>query len=73
MNSIAKLETDDKYLLAEKWLRGLDGDFDDDLRRETVIALKRLIETSLEVQVQDLVGSPRWIHNPERSTYRNGY
>jgi len=38
-----------------------------------VIALKRLIETNLEVQVQDLIGSAHWVHNPKRTTYRNGY
>jgi len=71
MESIAKLEFPGKYL-AEEFLRRLDGDFEEDLRKETLIALKKLIETSLEVQVQDLIGSPRWVHNPERLTYRNG-
>lgn len=73
MNSIAKTELENKYLIGEKWLKGLDGDFDDELRRETLIALKKVIETNLEFQVQDLIGSARWVHNPNRKTYRNGY
>jgi len=73
MSIIGKLESDDKYLLARKWLKGLDGDFDEDLKRETVRAVKNLIETSLEVQVQDLIGSAYWKHNPDRTDYRNGY
>lgn len=72
MNSIAELRFPGKYV-SEKWLKGLDGNFDEDLRRETVIAVKRLIETNLEVQVQDLIGSRHWVHNPNRNTYRNGY
>lgn len=58
--------------LEEKWSR-VREDFWGDLKRETVIAVKRLVETMLEVEVQDLIGSPHWKHNPTRVSYRNGY
>jgi putative transposase len=44
-----------------------------DLKRETLLAAKTLLETSMQVQVNDLIGSAHWKHNPYRQTYRNGY
>lgn len=75
MESIAELEVNGKYLSEEamEWLRGLDGDFEVELKKKTVIALKGLVESSMAVQVQDLIGSRHWVHNPDRSAYRNGY
>ncbi|MEF3280624.1 MAG: transposase, partial [Elusimicrobiota bacterium] len=73
MNSITKIEEIEKGKLAREWLKGLDDEFDKELRRKTVTGLKKLIETSLEVEVVDLIGSDRWEHNPNRKTYRNGY
>ncbi|MEW6686647.1 MAG: IS256 family transposase [Candidatus Edwardsbacteria bacterium] len=58
--------------LEEKWLR-VKEDFWGDLKEETVRAVKKLIETSMEVEVKDLIGSSHWKHNSERLTYRNGY
>ncbi len=40
---------------------------------ETRRALKKLLESSLDVEVQDLIGSRHWEHNPYRRGYRNGY
>jgi transposase-like protein len=71
VGSIAEINFSDKYL-GERW-SGVKEDFWGDLKKETVIALKRLLETSMEVEVQDLIGSPHWKHNPGRLTYRNGY
>ncbi len=48
-------------------------DFWGDLKVETRRALKRLLESSLEVEVQDLIGSRRWEHNANRRGYRNGH
>ncbi|MEF3279851.1 MAG: porin family protein, partial [Elusimicrobiota bacterium] len=48
---------------------GLDDEFDKELRRKTLTGLKKLIETSLDVEVVDLIGSDRWEHNPNRKTY----
>lgn len=70
------------YSLAEKteknnypvitW-KGIGGDFWGDLKRETKKALERLLESSMEVQVQDLIGCEKWEHYENRRTYRNGY
>jgi transposase-like protein len=46
-------------------------DFWGDFKRETVRALERLLERSLEVKAQDLIGSKGWEHNSGRWTYRN--
>ena len=60
--------------LAESWGRvKVEEEFWDDLKRETAIALKRLIETSMGIEVQDLIGSSHWEHNPQRVSYRNGH
>ena len=69
---LSKVKEIGEETLEERWLR-VKEDFSGDLRKETLIAVKRLIETSMEVQVQDLIGSPHWKHNSERITYRNGY
>lgn len=71
MGSIADLSYDAKYF-EETW-EEIRGDFGIDLRREGRRALKRLLETSMSIEVQDLIGSERWEHNPNRCNYRNGY
>jgi len=70
MESVAEIRFEDKDLF-ERWSR-VKEDFWGDLKRETVRGLKRLLESSLEVEVQDLIGSRRWEHNQGRWTYRNG-
>lgn len=70
-NIIAETDVYSKYLEG-RYFRTED-ELWGDLKRETMIALKRLLETSMEVQVQDLIGTPHWKHNPERLTYRNGH
>lgn len=54
-----------------RW-RTVSSDFEGELRRETQRALKKLLETSMEIEVQDLIG-PRWHHNDSSTGYRNGY
>jgi transposase-like protein len=44
-----------------------------DLKRETALAVKMLLETNMDVQVQDLIGARHWEHNNMRPTYRNGH
>jgi len=44
----------------------------DDLDREAQKALKKLLESALEVEIQDLVGAERWKHYTNRKHYRNG-
>ena len=56
----------------ELWKEVRD-DFWGDLKVETQRALKRLLETGLEVEVQDLIGTRHWEHKRERIGYRNGY
>lgn len=70
MESVAYVQIDEKSL-RERW-KEVKEDFWEDLKRETLRALKRLLETSMQIQVQDLVGSARWKHQARRETYRNG-
>jgi len=48
-------------------------DFWSDLKRETMTAIKNLIEHYTEIEIQDLIGSRRGKHLLSRPTYRNGY
>ena len=45
--------------LSERWSR-VQTDFWHDLKPETLRALQRILETSMEIEVQDVVGAPRW-------------
>lgn len=57
----------------EKWADvKTEEEFWGDVRKETQQAIKMLIESSMEVQVNDLIGSRCWEQNPYRVTYRNG-
>src|SRR5438874_317399 len=71
MSIVAELSFSEKEL-TERWSR-VREDFWGDLKAETILAVKRLLETSLEIEVQDLVGSARWKHSRTRRTYRNGH
>jgi transposase-like protein len=57
--------------LDERW-REVKEDFWGDLKRETLIGVKRLLETHMEIEVQDIIGTKRWQHMSERYNYRNG-
>lgn len=70
MSSLAQLYLNDKdFSLC--W-DSVPEDFETELKRETQRALKRLMETSMEIEVQDLIG-PKWTHSYQRTVYRNGY
>ena len=71
MNSVAQIYFNDKDL-AQRWSE-VKEDYWGDIKKETQIALKRLLETSMEIQVQDLIGCNKGEHYEYRKTYRNGY
>jgi len=71
MSRIAELEFTDNDI-QERW-KGAKEDFWGDLKRQTVRALQRLLETSMEFEVQDLIGVERGRHWGRRVAYRNGY
>jgi hypothetical protein len=52
MNSIQELYFTDKDLKERQ--AQIKEDFWDDLKSETLIAVKRLLETTMEVEIQDL-------------------
>lgn len=58
--------------LFERWRR-VKEDFWGDLKKETVRAVEKLLNRSMEIEVQDLIGSLPWEHNLDRITYRNGH
>jgi transposase-like protein len=70
MSSISELYFNDKDL-RERWTN-IHSNIEGELKREACRALKRLMETSMEIEVQDLIGEP-WQHMPDRISYRNGY
>ena len=71
MNKVSEIELTDKSL-EERW-SNVKEDFWGDLKSQTVIALKRLLETSMEIEIQDLVGAKRWKHIVPRPSFRNGH
>lgn len=70
-NSVAEIYLNDKDL-SYRWSR-VKEDFWGDLKKEQALELSKLLTRTMEIQVQDLIGSSRWEHNYERPTYRNGY
>lgn len=71
MKTVAKEFDVDKYW-QERW-KEVKDDFWGDLRKSTALVLKTLLESSMEVQVQDLIGAGYWEHSRFRYGYRNGY
>lgn len=71
MKSIAEIDFTDKSL-SRRWGE-VREDFWGDLKQETLRALRRLLETSMEIEVQDLTGIESGKHIRGRSVYRNGY
>lgn len=70
MSSLAQLYFDDKDV-RQRW-DNIPYTFESELKRETQRSLKRLLETNMEIEVQDLIGQ-RWHHTYQRTDYRNGY
>lgn len=71
MENLAKVLDAGKYW-QKRW-QDVKDDFWGDLKQHTLRALKKFLETSMEVQIQDLVGADHWEHNDYRRGYRNGY
>ena len=63
-----------KGLEREEWEKCADvkDDFLGDIRPRVMEMVRRLLESGMEIEVNDLIGSDRWQHNYVRSTYRNG-
>ena len=70
MSSLAQIYFTDKDV-SDRWLN-IKSDFESELKQESQRALKRLMETSMEIEVQELIGS-KWAHSFQRTAYRNGY
>ena len=70
MNSIQELYFTGKDI-NERWAQ-VKEDFWGDLKMETLGAVKRLLETTMDIEVQDLAGARRWEHCAGRVNYRNG-
>lgn len=54
-----------------RW-EGVSEDFWGDLKNQTKLALKRLLETTMSIELQDLIGARRWAHSSTRRGHRNG-
>lgn len=70
MNTIQEIKFDDKNI-EERWSR-VKEDFWGDLKAQTLRALKNLLESTMEIEVCDLIGAECWKQIRCRPTYRNG-
>lgn len=71
MTTVAQISFDDKDLY-ERWSQ-VKEDFWGDLKKETLLAVQRLLESTMIVQTQDLIGTRRWGRTPQRKAQRNGF
>jgi putative transposase len=71
MSIVAELAFDEKHL-TDRWSR-VKEDFWGDLEIQTRTALKHLLERTMEIEVQDLIGCGRWKRTARRRSYRNGH
>lgn len=71
MSTVSQLSFEEKDLY-ERWSEVKD-EFWGDLKKETLLALQRLLESVMDVQIQDLIGARRWARSPRRTTRRNGF
>jgi transposase-like protein len=71
MNTVAELDFSDKAFEV-RWSR-VREDWWGDIKQQTLRGLKRLLESTMEIEVQDLVGAARDQRCVRRRTYRNGY
>ncbi|MBI3292140.1 MAG: IS256 family transposase [Elusimicrobia bacterium] len=70
MHTVPELDLSDKVLW-DRWQR-VHEDFWGDLKTQTLRALQRLLETTMDIELQDLIGARRWAHAPSRRAHRNG-
>lgn len=71
MSSLAQLYFTDKDV-ADRY-SGIKEGFEDELKKEAQEALKRILYTSMEFQLQDLTGAKFRKHSDDRVNFRNGY
>lgn len=71
MKTVAELDFSDKAFEV-RWSR-IREDWWGDLKKEAQRGLKRLVETALEVEMQDVIGAQRDKRAAHRLAYRNGY
>ena len=69
--TVAELDFSNKSLF-ERWGR-VREDFWGDLKRENRLMLKRLLERTLEIEMQDMVGGRRWERGRALPLQRNGH
>lgn len=70
MSTLAQLSFNDKDFDLRWDL--IPQHFEEYLKQGTQRMIKRLMETSMELEIQDLIG-PKWAHAAQRTAYRNGY
>jgi putative transposase len=71
MAIVSQLSFEEKDLY-ERW-SGVKEDFWGDLKRETLFALQRLLESTMNIEIQDLAGVRRWARCASRRAWRNGF
>src|SRR3974390_1897127 len=71
MNTVAELDFSDKAFEV-RWSR-VREDWWGDIKQQTLRGVKRLRESTMEIEVQDVVGAARDQRWVRRRTYRNGY
>jgi transposase-like protein len=69
--TVQELDVTDKTLW-ERW-DSVKDDFWGDLKTQTVRALQRLLETTMDIEMQDLVGARRWVRERIPGRQRNGF
>lgn len=74
MNSIQELYFTDKDI-NQRWAEAVKisrEEIEDEINIACLLNLKRLLETTMDIEVQELAGAERWEHNPGRRNWRNG-
>lgn len=61
--------------LKERWTEAIKisrEEIEGEMSRACLLNLKRLLETTMDIEVQELAGAERWEHNAGRRNWRNG-
>ncbi|NLH39740.1 MAG: IS256 family transposase [Elusimicrobia bacterium] len=75
MNSIQNNGVKELYFTEEdieERMSGVKEDFWGDIKAETLRGVKLLLENSMEIEIQDMIGAKRWEHSQGREGMRNG-
>jgi len=68
--TVQELDVTDKAL-HERWQR-VREDFWGDIKQEALRAVQRLLETTMDIELQDMIGAQRYEHVASRRNRRNG-